>query len=60
MKDKPSINFPLKNSIRSKNIIELMRKNHSRSKIVYEYKVDKVTLIAKYDSLRQAQEITYT
>jgi hypothetical protein len=35
-----------------------MRKNHSRSKIVYEYKADKVTLIAKYDSLRQAQEVS--
>jgi hypothetical protein len=35
-----------------------MRKNHSRSKIVYEYKADKVTLIAMYDSLRQAQGMT--
>ena len=35
-----------------------MRKNHSRSKTVYEYKTDKITLIAKYDSLRQAQECT--
>jgi hypothetical protein len=38
--------------------IELMRKNHSRSKVVYEYKADKITLIAKYDSLRMAQEHT--
>lgn len=56
--DKPFINFPLQGSTRSQETIELMRKNHSRSKIVYEYKADKVTLIAKYDSLRQAQEIT--
>lgn len=35
-----------------------MRKNHTRSKTVNEYKSDKVTLIAKYDSLRQAQRIS--
>lgn len=52
------INFPLQGSKRPLETIELMRKNHSRSKIVYEYKADKVTLIAKYDSLRQAQEVT--
>jgi hypothetical protein len=34
-----------------------MRKNHSRTKTVYEYKADKITLIAKYDSLRQAQKL---
>jgi len=58
IEDKPLINFPLKGSSRSLNTIELMRKNHSRSKVVYEYKADKVTLIAKYDSLRMAQERT--
>jgi len=58
IEDKPLINFPLKGSSRSLNTIELMRKNHSRSKVVYKYKVDKVTLIAKYDSLRMAQKRT--
>jgi len=52
------VKFPKKGSTRLLETIELMRKNHSRSKIVYEYKADKVTLIAKYDSLRQAQEMT--
>jgi group I intron endonuclease len=56
--DKLLINFPLQGSTRRLETIELMRKNHSRSKMVYEYKADKVTLIAKYDSLRQAQEAT--
>lgn len=51
------INFPLQGSKRSLDTIDLMRKNHSRSKIVYEYKADKVTLIVLYDFLRQAQEI---
>ena len=45
-------------SKRPAEVIELMRKNHSKTKTVYEYKADKITLIAKYDSLRQAQEIT--
>jgi group I intron endonuclease len=53
-----NINFPLQGSTRPLEVIELMRKNHSKSKRVYEYKADKITLIAKYDSLRQAQEIT--
>jgi len=53
-----NIKFPLQGSTRSLEVIELMRKNHSKSKLVYEYKADKITLIAKYDSLRQAQEIT--
>ena len=57
-KDKVPINFPLQGSKRPLETIELMRQNHSRSKIVYEYKSDKITLIAKYDSLRQAQEMT--
>jgi group I intron endonuclease len=52
--DIPFVNFPLKGSIRPQEVIDKIRKNHSRSKIVYEYKVDKITLIAKYDSLRQA------
>ncbi|BDC33816.1 hypothetical protein EMPS_mp03 (mitochondrion) [Entomortierella parvispora] len=38
---KISINFPLQGSKRSLETIELMRKNHSRSKTVYEYKSDK-------------------
>lgn len=46
------VKFPKKGSARLLEIIELMRKNHSRSKIVYEYKGDKVTLIAKYDPMR--------
>jgi len=58
IEDKPLINFPLKGSSRPLDTIELMRKNHSRSKVVYEYKADKITLIAKYDSLRMAQEHT--
>jgi group I intron endonuclease len=58
IEDKPLINFPLKGSSRPIEVVEKMRKNHSRSKIVYEYKADKVTLIAKYDSLRQAQEVS--
>jgi len=56
--NKISINFPLQGSTRSLETIELMRKNHSRSKVVYQYNSDKITLIAKYDSLRQAQEKT--
>jgi group I intron endonuclease len=52
------VQSPLKGSKRPINVIELMRQNYSRSKTVYEYKADKVTLIAKYDSLRQAQEKT--
>jgi len=58
IEDKPLINFPLKGSSRPLDTIELMRKNHSRSKVVYEYKANKITLIAKYDSLRMAQEHT--
>ena len=58
LENKPSINFPQKGSARPLEVVEKMRKNHSRSKAVYEYKADKVTLIAKYDSLRQAQEVT--
>jgi len=54
---KQSVNTPLSSS-RPIEIVEKMRKNHSRSKIVYEYKADKITLIAKYDSLRQAQEVS--
>lgn len=56
--NKSPINFPSPGSTRPLEIIELMRKNHSRSKVIYEYKSDKITLIAKYDSLRQAQEVT--
>lgn len=59
MEDKSSINLSAEgSSSRPLEVIEKMRKNHSRSKTVYEYKADKVTLIAKYDSLRQAQEVT--
>lgn len=54
--NKSPINFPSPGSTRPLEVIELMRKNHPRSKVIYEYKSDKTTLIAKYDSLRQAQE----
>ena len=43
IEDEPLINFPLKGSSRPIEVEEKMRKNHSRSKTVYEYKTDKVT-----------------
>lgn len=36
----------------------LMRENHPKTKIVYQYLADKKTLVAKYNSLRQMEEQT--
>jgi hypothetical protein len=36
----------------------LMRSNHPKTKIVYQYLADKTTLVAKYNSLREMTEQT--
>jgi hypothetical protein len=38
--------------------IDLMRKNHPNTKIIYQYTSDKITFIAKFDSIRQAAVLT--
>jgi group I intron endonuclease len=43
---------------RSNKTIDLMRVNHPRTRPVLQYTSDKVNLIAKYDSIRQAAELT--
>jgi group I intron endonuclease len=43
---------------RSAETVALMRSNHPHSKRVYQYDLDRVTLISKYDSIRQTAELT--
>jgi GIY-YIG catalytic domain len=48
-------NYGLK---RSSEVISLMRDNHPRTKKLYQYLEDKVTLVAQYNSIREMQKKT--
>jgi len=43
---------------RSPEIIALMRANHPLTKQVYQYTSDRITLIAQFDSIREAAKLT--
>lgn len=49
---------PLYGKIRPVETLDLMRANHPRSKQVYQYDLDRLTLISKFDSIRKAAELT--
>lgn len=49
---------PLSGIPRPAEVISLMRTNHPHTKPVFQYDSDKITLVAKYDSIRQAAELT--
>ncbi|RGB21507.1 GIY-YIG endonuclease [Rhizophagus diaphanus] len=51
-------NGPLSGIPRPEEVLHLMRVNHPHTKAVFQYTQDKKELIAKYDSIRQAAEIT--
>lgn len=40
---------------RPDSTLDLMRENHPKTKTVYQFEADKITLVAQYPSLRQAQ-----
>lgn len=42
---------------RSAKTVDLMRNNHPHTKAVFQYASDQITLIAKYDSIRQAAKL---
>jgi group I intron endonuclease len=44
--------------IRSPKTIKLMRTNHPHTKCVYQYDLDRLTLISQFDSIRQTAELT--
>jgi hypothetical protein len=39
-------------------VIDLIRKNHPKTKKLYQYLEDKVTLVAQYNSIREMQKKT--
>lgn len=43
---------------RSAEVINRIRVNHPHTKRVYQYDLDRITLISQYDSIRQAAEFT--
>jgi len=43
---------------RSSETINLMRINHPHTKAVFQYTADRITFVAKFDSIRQAAELT--
>ena len=43
---------------RSAKTVDLMRVNHSHTKLVFQYAYDQITFIDKYDSIRQAVKLT--
>jgi group I intron endonuclease len=49
---------PLSRIPRPAEVIHVMRVNHPHTKAVYQYTQDKKEFIAKYDSIRQAAELT--
>jgi len=49
---------PLSGIPRPAEVIHLMRVNHPHTKAVYQYTQDKKEFIAKYNSIRQAAELT--
>lgn len=49
-------NGPLSGVPRSVKTIKLMRTNHPHTKCVYQYDLDRLTLISQFDSIRQAAE----
>lgn len=49
---------PLTGVQRPAEVIHLMRVNHPHTKAIYQYTQDKKEFIAKYDSIRQAAELT--
>jgi group I intron endonuclease len=49
---------PLSGIPRSAETINLMRVNHSHTKTVFQYTSDKMTLVANFDSIRQAAKVT--
>jgi len=51
-------NGPLSGVPRSPETIKLMRANHPHAKRVYQYDLDRLTLIWRFDSIRQAAELT--
>jgi group I intron endonuclease len=51
-------NGPLSGVPRSPETIKLMRANHPHTKRVYQYDLDRLTLISQYDSIRQAAKLT--
>jgi group I intron endonuclease len=49
-------NGPLSGVPRSVETVKLMRTNHPHTKRVYQYDLDRLTLISQFDSIRQAAE----
>jgi len=49
---------PLYGKTRPVETLDLMRLNHPHTKRVYQYDLDRVTLISQFDSIRQAAELT--
>jgi hypothetical protein len=49
---------PLSGIPRPAEVVSLMRVNHPHTKTIYQYASDKITFIAKFDSIRQASQLT--
>jgi group I intron endonuclease len=51
-------NGPLSGISRPIEVVSLMRKNHPHTKPIFQYASDQITLITKFDSIRQAAILT--
>jgi group I intron endonuclease len=51
-------NGPLSGIPRPAEVISLMRTNHPHTKALFQYNSDQTTLVAKYDSIRQAAKLS--